>query len=89
MANDARYSGAELRPAFRPASVEHGSSCACFHSRPETMSSFSFDLTGLESALHYAYPEFSGRLSKKASDFTRNYGAMSIFLGSLLDIVDN
>jgi len=48
------------------------------------MSSFSFDFTGLKSALHKAYPEFFGRLSKKASDFTRNYGVMSMFLGSLL-----
>jgi len=88
VANVARLSGAELRPAFRPARIDHGSSCACFHSRPETMSSFTFDFTGLESALHKAYPEFFGRLSKKASDFTRNYGVMSMFLGSLRRVVD-
>ena len=52
------------------------------------MSSFTFDFTGLESALHKAYPELFGRLSKKASDFTRNYGVMSMFLGSLLCSVD-
>ena len=52
------------------------------------MSSFTFDFTGLESALHKAYPEFFGRLSKKASDFTRNYGVMSMFLGSLRRVVD-
>jgi len=52
------------------------------------MSSFSFDFTGLKSALHKAYPEFFGRLSKKASDFTRNYGVLSMFLGNLLCAVD-
>ena len=52
------------------------------------MSSFSFDFAGLKSALHKAYPEFFGRLSKKASDFTRNYGVMSMILGRALGSVD-
>ena len=52
------------------------------------MSSFSFDFTGLKSALHKAYPEFFGRLSKKASDFTRNCGVMSMFLGARQHAVD-
>jgi len=52
------------------------------------MPSFSFYFTGLKSALHKAYPEFFGRLSKKASDFTRNYGVMSMFLGGLQCAVD-
>ena len=45
------------------------------------MSSFPFNFAGLEGPLHNAYPEFCGRLSKKASDFTRNYGVMSMVLG--------
>ena len=72
-------SGAELRATFGSAGANNGPTAMRFHSRAKAVSTFAFDLAGLEGSFHLTSSLFAATGPKKASDFTRFTLVVSMF----------